>query len=86
MELVKQELPEEVTLNEEWREVRETAMQIYDMFQTGSKTAEQKECQSGVGEEELEGRDGAKRTGEGMGRAGARGAAANRWWTSKHRF
>lgn len=46
----------------------------------------ERECQSGVGEEELEGRDGAKRTGEGMGRAEARGAAANRWWTSKHRF
>lgn len=52
----------------EWREVREAAMQICDVFQTGSperKTAVQKESVSGVGEEELEGGDWGKgSTGE----------------------
>lgn len=74
MELVKQELPEEVTLNEEWREVRETAMQICGMFQTGAETAEQKESVSqglvrkswraGTGQREQEREWGELRPGE----------------------
>lgn len=63
-EVTASEFPEEVTLNGEGREVRDAAMQICDVFQTGSP--ENEDCKAKgecvrVGEEELEGNDlGAK--------------------------